>query len=166
VRGVDLTPAVLPRSRLYHLETDASLNPGQLKIVDGVTLRRAGGGIVVRAPSTASVGVYSVSLGFLSSSSVAEARVLLRGMRVARERHGASALRARTDAAEVVEIVNERGKPHDPALRAAIEQIGVERSLFEGFELKWSRSSHAPEREAGVPTADALARKAAGLPQR
>ena len=99
----------------------------------------------------ASVGVYSVSLGFLSSSSLAEARVLLWGMRVARERHGASASRARTDAAEVVEIVNERRKPHDPALRAAIEQIGAERSLFECFELKWSRSTNASERQPGVP---------------
>ena len=152
--------------RRFHLETDASLNPGQRKIADGVLLKRAGGGIVIRSSNMLPVGIYYVSLGFLASNSIAEARVLLRGMRVARERHGASILSARTDAAEVVEIVNGRGKPHGQALRAVFGQIGAERSLFEEFELKWSRSSHAPEREPGVPTADSLARRAAGLSSR
>lgn len=150
----------------FHLETDASLNPGQRKIVEGVSLKRAGGGIVLRSPSMKVVGMYTVPLGFLPSAALAEALVLLRGMRVARERHGATVLRARTDAAHLVEIVHGRAKAHDPALRAVIEQIAAERELFEGFEIRWSRSSHAHERQPGVPTADALARKAAGLGRR
>lgn len=112
------------------------------------------------------VGVYSVSLGFLSSPACAEALVLLRGMRVARQRHGATVLRARTDASHLVEIVSGRAKARDPALREVVEQIAAERALFDDFELKWSQSTHAPERQPGVPTADALARRAAGLAQR
>jgi hypothetical protein len=150
----------------YHLETDASLNPEQRKVVEGVSLKRAGGGIVLRFPSMAVVGVYTVSLGFVSSTAHAEALVLLRGMRVARQRHGATVLRARTDASQLVEIVNGLANARDPILRALVEQIVAERDRLEGFELKWSRSSHAPERQPGVPTADALARKAAGLGRR
>jgi len=146
-----------------HLETDASLNPGQRKVVEGVSLKRAGGGIVLRSPSMLPVGVYSVSLGFLSSTLTAEALVLLRGMKVARQRHGATTLRARTDSAHLVEIVNGRAKARDPTLRTVVEQIVAERDQLAGFEIRWSPSTHARERQAGVPTADALARKAAGL---
>jgi hypothetical protein len=147
----------------HHLETDASLNPGERKLVDGVSLKRAGGGIVVRSPEMVPVGMYSVSLGFLASTALAEALVLLRGMRVARQRHGAMALRARTDAAHLVEMVQGHAEAREPTLRAVVEKVAAEIELFEDFEIKWSRSSHAREREAGVPTADALARKAAGL---
>ncbi len=150
----------------HHLETDASLNPGQRKVVEGVSLKRAGGGIVLRSPSMTVVGMYTVPLGFLSSAALAEALVLLRGMRVARQRHGATVLRARTDATHLVEIVHGRAKAHDPALCTVVEQIAAERQLFEGFEIRWSRSSHAHERQHGVPTADALARQAAGLAAR
>jgi len=150
----------------FHLETDASLNPGERKVVEGVSLKRAGGGIVLRSQSMAVVGMYTVSLGFLSSPTLAEALVLLRGMRVARQRHGASTLRVRTDAAHLVEIVNGRAKARGPTLRAVVEQIAAERDQLAGFELKWSKSSHAPERQSGVPTADSLARKAAGLGSR
>jgi hypothetical protein len=55
---------------------------------------------------------------------------------------------------------------HEAALRVAVEEILGEIELLEEFEIKWSRSSHSQERQAGVPTADSLARKAAGLPQR
>jgi len=150
----------------HHLETDASLNPSEHKLADVVSLKRAGGGIVVRSPAMVPEGVYSVSLGFLSSASLAEALVLLRGMRVARQRHGATAIRTRTDAAHLVDIVNGRARAHDPALRAVVVNIHAETELFEDFGIKWSRSSHARERQAGVPTADSLARKAAGLRQR
>ena len=152
--------------RRFHLEADASLNPHVQKVVEGVSLKRAGGGFVLRSPSMKVVGKYTVSLGFLSSPTLAEAMVLLRGMRVARQRHGVNVLRARNDCSALVGLINGPGRAHDPALGTVIEQILVERDQLAGFELKWSRSSHAPEREAGVPTADALARKAAGLPQR
>lgn len=147
-----------------HIETDASLNPAESRVVGGVSFRRAGGGIVVRDLEMVPVGTYSVPLGFLASTLEAEAMVLLRGMKVARVLHGATALRARTDSAHLVEIVCGRAKPHAPALGAVVEQIAAERErLSGGLEVRWSRSSHALERQAGVPTADALARKAAGL---
>ncbi len=148
---------------LYHLETDASLNPTVRKVVDGIELRRAGGGIVLRNPTMRPVGKYSVALGFLPSPTHAEAATLLRGMKVARQRHGVRDLRARTDSSSLVEIVNARGKPHDPALRVLLEQIAEERAKLGSFDLRWSRSYHGRERQAGVPSADALARKAAGL---
>ncbi len=109
--------------RRFHLETDASLNPHVRKVVEGVSLKRAGGGFVLRSPSMKVVGKYTVSLGFLSSPTLAEALVLLRGMRVARQRHGVKVLRARTDCSALVGLVNGRGKAHDPALRTVIEQI-------------------------------------------
>ncbi len=147
----------------FHLETDASLNPHQRKLVGGVSLRRAGGGFVLRSPAMKVVGKYTVSLGFLSSPTLAEAATLLRGMRVARQRHGVRVLRARTDCFPLVGLVRDGGRAHDPALRAVVENIVEERDQFESFEIRWSPSSHAREREYGVPTADALARKAAGL---
>lgn len=152
--------------RRFHLETDASLNPHERKVIEGISLKRAGGGFVLRCPAMKVVGKYTVSLGFLSSPTLAEALVLLRGVRVARQRHGIMVLRARTDAAHLVEILHGRAKAHNPALRTVIEQITAEKDLFAGFEVRWSPSSHAPEREAGVPTADALARRAAGLSSR
>ncbi len=152
--------------RRFHLETDASMNPHIRKRVEGVYFRRAGGGFVLRSPAMKVVGKYTVSLGFLSSTTLAEALVLLRGVRVARQRHGVQVLRVRTDCFALVGLVSGRGKAHDPALRTVIEQIAAERDQLEGFEVRWSASSHAPEREAGVPTADALARKAVGLSNR
>jgi hypothetical protein len=152
--------------RRFHLETDASLNPHVRKTVESASLRRAGVGLVLRSPSMKVVGKYTVSLGFLSSTTLAEALVLLRGVRVARQRHGVKVLRARTDCFALVGLVNGRGRAHDPTLRMVIEQIAAERDLLEGFEVRWSPSSHASEREAGVPTADALARRAAGLSNR
>jgi ribonuclease HI len=153
-------------SRRFHLETDASLNPHQREEAEGVSLQRAGGGIVIRTPAMVPVGMYTVPLGFLPSAVVAETLVLLRGMVVARERHGATILRARTDSALLVEIVNGKAEAFDPALLAVTERIAEERGRFERFQIRWSRSSHAHERQPGVPTADALARRAAGLPQR
>jgi hypothetical protein len=149
--------------RRFHLETDASLNPGQRKIAEGVSLKRAGGGIVLRSPAMKVVGEYTVSLGFLSSPTLAEALTLFQGMRVARQRHGVRALRARTDCSSLVGFVRDGEKAHDPALRAVVEKIAAERDHLEGFEIRWSKSAHSPEREYGVPTADALARRAAGL---
>jgi len=149
--------------RRFHLETDASLNPSVRRVVEGVPLKRAGGGFVLRSPAMKIVGKYTVSLGFLSSPTLAEALVLLRGIRVARQRHGIKVLRVRTDAAHLVDILHGRAKAHYPALRTVVEQIEAEREQFAGLEVRWSPSSHAPEREAGVPTADALARRAAGL---
>jgi ribonuclease HI len=146
-----------------HLETDASLNPGERKVVGGVSLKRAGGGIVLRDPTMVPVASYAVSLGFLRSTLTAEALVVLRGMKIARSRHGATSLRVRTDSAHLVEIVSGRAKAHDPELRTVLEQIATERGHLDGFEIRWSRSSHAHERQPGVPTADALARRAAGL---
>jgi hypothetical protein len=64
----------------HHLETDASLNPAERKAVDGVSLKRAGGGIAVRSPAIVPEGAHPVSLGFRSSTALAEALVLLRGM--------------------------------------------------------------------------------------
>ncbi len=149
-----------------HLETDASLNPTQRKLVDGAQLKRAGGGIVVRSLAMDPLGLYEVPLGFLASVTQAEALTLLRGMRIARERHHASSLRARTDAHSLVQMVRGEARARDPALRTTIESIVLERDQFSGFDLRWSPSSHAYERQHGVPTADFLARKAAGLGSR
>ena len=156
----------LDASRRFHLETDASLNPYERKEIGGVSLQRAGGGVIVRTSSMVAVGMYSVPLGFLPSAIVAESLVLFRGMKVARERHSARVLRARTDSALLVEIVSGRAVAFDPALLAVVKKIAEERGHFDGFQVRWTRSSHAHERQPGVPTADALARKAAGLSAR
>jgi|HubBroStandDraft_1064217.scaffolds.fasta_scaffold63951_2 hypothetical protein len=150
----------------FHLETDASLNPGQRGVIEGASLKRAGGGIVLRSPAMKVVGKYTVSLGFLSSPTLAEALILLKGVRVARQRHGVQVLRAHTDCHALVGLMTGQAKSQDSALRAVIGQIAAERDQLVGFEIRWSPSSHAPEREHGVQTADALARRAAGLPQR
>jgi ribonuclease HI len=155
-----------PEVRRFHLETDASLNPHQRQEVEGWSLQRAGGGIVVRTPAMVAVGMYTVPLGFLPSAVVAEALALLRGMMIARKRHGATFLRARNDSALLVDIVSGRAAAFDPTLLAVVERVAEERDRFEGFQIRWSKSSHAHERQPGVPTADALARKAAGLSQR
>ena len=110
--------------RRFHLEADASLNPHVRKGVEGVSLKRAGGGFVLRSPSMKVVGKYTVSLGFLSSPTLAEALVLLRGMRVARQRHGVKVLRARTDCfCPGRARQRPEAEAHDPALRTVIEQI-------------------------------------------
>ena len=98
-----MTDADLP-SR-FHLETDASLNPGQRKVVAGVSFRRAGGGIVLRSPGMEVVGIVHRSSRVPVFDPHAEALVLLRGIRVARQRHGATVLRVRTDSAQLVELV-------------------------------------------------------------
>lgn len=134
--------------------------------MDGLSLRRAGGGIIVRSATMVPIGLYTVSLGFLGSATLAEAQTLLRGMQLARERHKATSVRARTDARSLILLVQGESKARDSALQSIIEGIRAERDRFVKFEILWSASSHAIERQAGVPTADALARKAAGLDPR
>jgi len=51
-------------------------------------------------------------------------------------------------------------------LLAVVERNLKERDRFDEFQLMWSNSFHAHERQPGIPTADALARKAVDLPQR
>jgi len=150
-----------------HLETDASLNPTRTRIGDdGAAVTFAGGGIVVRGPDLSVVATYSVGLGYVGGAHEAEFRVLLRGMEIARRKHGATALRVRTDCLPLVRAFHGEIVLRSPVAATLLGRLRAERDRFARFDLRWARSSHSLERADGAPTADALARKAAGLGSR
>lgn len=148
----------------FHLETDAALNPARTKPEPkGPPLLFAGGGVVVRTEAVRPVATYSVELGYVGGSNEAEAICLLRGMELARERHGATALRVRSDCLPLVRSLKGEEIAHAPRFVAALDLLRVELGRFERFDLRWTPGTHGADRADGLPTADALARKAAGL---
>jgi Reverse transcriptase-like len=147
-----------------HLETDAAVNPARTQIgEDGAELRFAGGGVVVRTETMLPRAWYEVALGFVSGAHEAEAICLFRGMELARLKHHATALRARTDCLPLVRGLSGEDAVHSPRMAAALELVRAERAQFARFDLRWTPSTHAKSRPDGAPTADSLARKAAGL---
>jgi len=150
-----------------HLETDAALNPARTRgEPDGSLLTFAGGGAVVRTEAMLRVATYEIGLGYVGGSHEAEALALLRGMEVARERHDATALRVRTDNLPLVRALAGEIAPTAPRFIAALDRIRTERARFERVDVRWARGFHGPTRPDGLPSADILARKAAGLDPR
>ena len=145
----------------YTLETDGSVRPGERhKSRDWPSV--GGAGIVLWDPAMVLLLAESVHLGVVSSSTEAEFRAALIGLRRARDRR-VERLRIRSDCEPVVRhLMGEEPLETRWALSAQEEL----RELLGGFDLVeaiWTPSSHALERRAGVPTADYLARRAAGL---
>lgn len=143
----------------FHLETDASLNPTRIR----ERLVFAGGGIVLRGSDMAPVASYSAKIGYVASATHAEFVTLLRGLAVAQRRHGATGIRARADNLSLVRGVRGELTFHDPTLTEYVLQVRAVAAGLESFDLKWAPSTHRKARADGLPTADALARKAAGL---
>jgi len=148
----------------FHLETDASLNPARTqRTAEGEILTFAGGGVVVRTAGMAPVATYSAELGFVATATHAEFDTLARAVRVARATHGATALRVRSDNLSIVRAVRGEGGFRDLSLAAWLDVLRREIAPLERFDLLWSPSTHGADRADGLPTADALARSAAGL---
>ncbi len=151
-------------SSTHHLETDASLNLKKTKTGDdGRPLWLAGGGIVVRSPEMKPLGWDSIPLGYVRSAEHAEGLALLEGMRQAREKFGATELRARSDNYVLVQHVNREYKMSEGSIQDTVARIWSEAENFSRFKLLWSASSHVWFRSDLTPTADTLARSAAGL---
>ena len=148
----------------YHLETDASLNLRKTKAGDdGRPLWLAGGGIVVRSPEMKPLDWEAVPLGYVRSAEQAEGLALLAGMNNARVKFGATELRARSDNFVLVQHVNREYKISESSIQEIVSKIWLEAENFTRFKLLWSASTHAWVRSDLTPTADTLARSAAGL---
>jgi len=148
----------------HHLETDASLNLKRTKLDgDGRPLWLAGGGIVVRSPEMKPLGWEAVPLGYVRSTEHAEGLALLEGMRHARGKFGATELRARSDNFVLVQHFNREYKVSESSILEIVTKLWVEAEKLARFKLLWTPSSHAWVRSDGAPTADTLARSAAGL---
>jgi ribonuclease HI len=109
------------------------------------------------------VATYEIGLGYVGGAHEAEALVLLRGMELARKRHGATALRVRTDNLPVVRALSGEFAPTSPRFVAVLDRVRAERERFESVDIRWAPGFHQPTRADGLPSADVLARKAAGL---
>jgi Reverse transcriptase-like len=160
---VDLVRKSLPYPPLYHLETDASLNPKRTeKGTDGKLLAFAGGGIVLRDPILSLLETRSLPLGLLPSPTHAEYAALLAGVKVARE-HRVEHLRIRNDNISLVRRLT--GEPEGVAgdLLQTVQEIGALQAEFQTFDLRWAPSTHTIRRRDGALSADHLARVAAGL---
>ena len=152
--------------RHLHLETDASVNPARSR--GGVREARtylAGAGIVLRSESMRPVAVESVPLGYVESALHAEGLALRHGLRRARSL-GATSVRARSDCAALVSVLEGSGRFEDPGLAALVDELREEIAGLTEFRIVWSSSFHGRSRGDGVPAPDHLAREAAGLGRR
>ena len=148
----------------HHLETDASLNLTKVRRADsGGICWFAGGGIVVRSPEMKPLGWEAVPLGYVRSTEHAEGLALLEGMRRAREKFGANQLRARSDNYVLVQHVNRQYEVSEAYIQEMVASIWAEAKNLALFKLLWTPSSHAWFRADLTPSADTLARQAAGL---
>ncbi len=148
----------------YYLETDGSVKPGERhKARDWPSV--GGAGVVLWDPNMGLVLAESVHLGEVSGSTEAEFRAALVGLRRAKDRR-IERLRVRIDSVPVVRHLTGEEPLETPWALAARAELRDLLAAFESVEARWTPSSHAAERRAGVPTADALARKAVGLLQR
>ena len=163
-RPTPVLPTSISEGLTYvHLETDASLNERRTQPAeDGSPLRFAGGGIVLRNIAMRPVRHEAVPLGFVRSATEAECLALLAGIRMAREL-GASTVRARSDLVHLVEALNGRGTLRSLNLGGVGDQLSEEIRKLRAFQILWTSSHHGRTRGDGVPSADFLARLAAGL---
>jgi hypothetical protein len=151
---------------VVHLETDASVSQSQFR--NGPAGRRvyfAGAGLVLRSEDMQPILVRPVPLGYVNCALHAEALALHLGVRLAHELQ-ATTLRARNDCAPLVDVLNGEGKFEDPTLDRLANELRDEVAEFQQFKLLWAPSFHGRSRGDGVPTADHLAREAAGLAAR
>lgn len=151
-------------ARMHYLETDGSVRPGEHhRSRDWPSV--GGAGIVLFGPGMEVLLTESIHLGEVSGSVEAEFRAALSGLRRARDRR-VNRLRLRSDSLPVIQHLSGAERLDK---RWAAEANGDLLGLLAGFELfeaRWTPSSHALERRRGVPTADALARRAVGLSPR
>lgn len=146
-----------------HLETDASVNHARSR--GGVQTRRtflAGAGVILRTESMLPLVVESVPLGFVESAVHAEGLALRYGVRRALDL-GATHVRARSDCAALISVLEGRGSFQDDGLCGLVDEIRGVVAELESFEILWTSSFHSRTRGDGVPAADHLAREAAGL---
>lgn len=149
---------------MYYLETDGSALPGE-RHKSHVRRSVGGAGIVLWDSDLRVVLVESIPLGPVSCGPEAELRAALIGLQRAVE-WGVKKVRIRSDCLAVIRhLTGEQELETSWATPFKDELRGLLRS-FDVVEARWARASHAPERRAGVPTADALARKAVGLGSR
>jgi ribonuclease HI len=148
----------------YILETDGAVRPGERHMSRNCP-SVGGAGIVLWDPAMVPVLVESVHLGAVSGSTEAEFRAALVGLRRAKDRR-IEKLRVRSDCEPVVRHLTGEEPLETRWALAAQAELRELLGAFESVEARWTPSSHALERRAGVPTADALARKAVGLARR
>jgi ribonuclease HI len=145
----------------WHLETDASVNPARAR--GGLPF--AGGGVVLRDPHLRLKTARAVELGYFPSATHAEYAALLCGLEIALA-EGVRAIFVRTDNRAVAEHYSGAWKARSPGVADLLAKLRDLAGRFDSFELRWAPSSHRTTRTDGAPTADALARKAAGLGDR
>ncbi len=149
---------------MYYLETDGSALPGE-RHKSRERQSVGGAGIVLWDSELRAVLMESVRLGPVSCGPEAELRAVLIGLRRAKQR-GVEKLRIWSDCLAVVrQLTGERELEAVWAAPFKEELRGLLRS-FDLVEARWTRTSHTSERRSGVPTADALARRAVGLGSR
>jgi ribonuclease HI len=150
----------MPESKHY-LETDASVRPG-VRRKSGVSASMGGAGIVLWDPELRVVLAESVPLGAVSCGPEAEVRAVLTGLRRAAELN-VERLRLRSDCISVIRYLTGEGDLDAQWAAPLKEELNGRWRSFAFAEARWTPSSHANERGAGVPTADFLARRAVGL---
>lgn len=154
------------RVALYILETDASVSLGPpLLRPNKPRTARAGGGIVLRDPDLVVLAARSVPLGPIESPTLAELAALVAGLKVALE-FRVRTLRAWSDNLSLVRLLNREGGFEVQGSEVLLGRLAELRMRFDRLEFRWAPGSHAPERRAGEYTADCLARRAVGLPDR
>jgi ribonuclease HI len=145
----------------YYLETDGSVRPGERR-KSGNSPSVGGAGVVLWDPELRMVLAESVALGPVSCGPEAELRAVLVGLRRAKERN-VQRLRIRSDCLSVVRHLSGEKRLENVWALPILKELGEMMDSFEQVEARWTPSSHASERRAGVPTADVLARMAIGL---
>jgi len=145
----------------YYLETDGSMRPGE-RHKSGDRPSIGGAGIVLWDPDLRMVLAESVCLGAVSCGPEAELRAVLVGLRRAKELK-VERLRVRSDCLSVVRHFSGEEELGTHWAARFKEETRELLSSFALIEARWTPSSHALERQAGVPTADNLARRAVGL---
>ena len=152
---------------LLHLETDASLNMRRpQEQPDGSNRHFAGGGIVVRTKAMDLVQQAAVPLGFVRGIDEAEALAVLEGLRIVRGM-GATGVAVRTDCLRVIDLIEDGHAETVEWRRLLGERLRAEVATFPGgVRMRWTPSFHLSTRRDGAPSADILARRAAGLGER
>ena len=149
---------------IYYLETDGSALPGE-RHNSREPQSVGGAGIVLWDSDLRAVLTESIPLGPVSCGPEAELRAVLIGLRRAMER-GVERVRVRSDCLAVIRHLTGEEELETAWAAPVKEELRTLLRSFDLVEARWTRASHASERRAGVPTADALARRAVGLGSR
>jgi len=140
------------------LETDAVLNP----LLRSGPLTFAGGGILLRTPELAPVGMYSARLGYVESPAHAEIEALFRGLQIAR-RCGATHVRARSNNHFRFRWDRAELRLSDRSLVRSVERLLGLTAELEAFDLRWGLWPFGWDPIKGWPGTEELAREAAGV---